>query len=518
MRKILLFAFCALALAACKRQTPTGTGFPKDTFVTGDVFELTFSSVKLTAQFNQPTYAKVDHMDLLCSKDPEPDRSNCVGWWNSSVDPETQTYTYEFRNLEPGTKYYYRTFVDYISVFDYGSIVYGEVKSFTTPAVSYPTDAFVTGDAVDLTSLSVKLTAFFNPPTTLSIEKMDLLCSVNPEPDCDNSLAYRSSNFDSETQTYTCEFGNLEPGTKYYYRTYVDYSGYFDDGKTVFGEVKSFTTPDLVDAVITEQPFAGTSLVLLRGKVSLNLEDLKGRDCQVWFLYGEKGNLGEDKIDDFMEDDGTFDIIYVGGAIGTVDCFRAGITIDGKDYPGEIVDVNYKKFIPTEGDLIDMGLSVKWGAYNVGADKTNIDGPYFAWGETTTKETFTPENYTYKLTPSQLPLADDAAAVNLGAPWRMPTKEEFRELLDGSNVITEDGVFSGRYGAMIMSRKNGNRLFFPAAGSDFNDGSNLRGTSGTYWSSSYSEGQVGAYRMSLFGGLDASRPNYGGCSVRGVCE
>lgn len=45
------------------------------------------------------------------------------------------------------------------------------------------------------------------------------------------------------------------------------------------------------------------------------------------------------------------------------------------------------------GKPIDLGLSVLWANYNVGASNPEEDGDYFAWGETQTKSTFTLNNY-----------------------------------------------------------------------------------------------------------------------------
>ena len=60
-----------------------------------------------------------------------------------------------------------------------------------------------------------------------------------------------------------------------------------------------------------------------------------------------------------------------------------------------------------------------------------------------------------------LEAADDAATRKLGSPWRMPTKEEIRELLDHCtwNWTTQDGV-----NGCEVKGPNGNSIFLPAAG------------------------------------------------------
>ena len=76
---------------------------------------------------------------------------------------------------------------------------------------------------------------------------------------------------------------------------------------------------------------------------------------------------------------------------------------------------------------VDLGLSVKWATCNVGADSPEDYGDYFAWGETKPKLSYTEENYTYTDSPETLSSIRDAASVNMGGSWRMPT---LKELID----------------------------------------------------------------------------------------
>nr|MCR4707194.1 hypothetical protein [Clostridiales bacterium] len=96
-------------------------------------------------------------------------------------------------------------------------------------------------------------------------------------------------------------------------------------------------------------------------------------------------------------------------------------------------------------DFVDLGLSVKWAAMNLGAEKISDRGGYFAWGETAQKDDYTWSAYRhgdsadtltkYNFTDHGLTLeaADDAAAVNWGGAWRMPTGAEWEELCDKRN-------------------------------------------------------------------------------------
>lgn len=116
---------------------------------------------------------------------------------------------------------------------------------------------------------------------------------------------------------------------------------------------------------------------------------------------------------------------------------------------------------------VDLGLSVKWATCNIGADRPDTNaGSLFAWGETKTKDTYCSTDYDkeldkkYNENKTVLELEDDAAHVNWGGNWRMPTKEEVEELMDPVNCTWK--YSSEDYGYFITSKKNGNSIFLPA--------------------------------------------------------
>ena len=158
-------------------------------------------------------------------------------------------------------------------------------------------------------------------------------------------------------------------------------------------------------------------------------------------------------------------------------------------------------------EAVDLGLSVKWATCNVGADTPERYGDYYAWGETESKSNYadwstykwcngTSETLTKYCDNSSygyngftdnktvLDLEDDAAHVNWGGSWRMPTDAEWTELRNNCTWTwtTQNGV----NGYRVTSNKTGytdKSIFLPAAGwLDTNpDGV---GTYGTYCSSS----------------------------------
>ncbi len=106
-------------------------------------------------------------------------------------------------------------------------------------------------------------------------------------------------------------------------------------------------------------------------------------------------------------------------------------------------------------EMVDLGLpsGLKWASCNVGALSPEGIGYKFLWGATSPTATDFP--YTEK---SSLPLENDAAYVNWGSDWRMPTRTEFQELLDECTWVYD--TFNEINGYTVTG-PNGNCIFLP---------------------------------------------------------
>lgn len=210
--------------------------------------------------------------------------------------------------------------------------------------------------------------------------------------------------------------------------------------------------------------------------------------------------------------------------------------------------VLYAQWRALRGELnghewVDLGLpsGTLWATCNIGADSPTAYGDYFAWGETepqssniydwTTykyangdskeltkycnKPNFGYEGFTDNIT--KLLPEDDAATVNWGEGWRLPTTAEAFELREHCTYAwtTQDGV-NGR----LIIGPNGNSFFLPAAGSINNGSFNQTGNSCYCWTSIlYVDYPSDAWCLYFF--PDSFGKNFfgrdNGFSVRPVC-
>ena len=156
---------------------------------------------------------------------------------------------------------------------------------------------------------------------------------------------------------------------------------------------------------------------------------------------------------------------------------------------------------PDAVEYVNLGLPsrIKWAKCNLGANKPEEYGNYYAWGETKPKTTYNWSNYKwmqqgksewiyitkYTIADGKILLepGDDAATAKLGSPWRIPTLTDMQELID--NCDWEWTEVNGVKGCKATG-PNGNSIFLPAAGYYADSKLNDKGTRGAYWSGSHS--------------------------------
>ena len=184
-------------------------------------------------------------------------------------------------------------------------------------------------------------------------------------------------------------------------------------------------------------------------------------------------------------------------------------------------------------EYVDLGLpsGLKWATCNVGASSPEQAGRYFAWGETKGytgeqvnygRRYFDSESYKAASISADLTLKQDAAHVNLGGNWRMPTKAEYQELIDNcTSTWTTNYNGTGVKGRIFTSKTNGNSVFFPASSYCYLSVVD-EGSGGEYWAASWvpsNEATNCAWYFNFDSGSTVElvyNDRYYGRSVRGV--
>jgi len=214
---------------------------------------------------------------------------------------------------------------------------------------------------------------------------------------------------------------------------------------------------------------------------------------------------------------------------------------------------------------VDLGLSVKWAPCNVGAEKPEDFGNFYAWGETkgmgeedesnlrnyvATDSCYVKNLYdwaTYKFCngtkssltkycldaadgtvdgKNALDMDDDAARANMGGRWRMPTSSELGELREKCTWTWTET--NGVKGYNVVG-PNGNSIFLPAAGCRSNQSRGLVADKGPknvgggdYWSSNIGSEKASSFAWRLIFGEKVVSFSYEsrceGATIRAVCE
>lgn len=142
-------------------------------------------------------------------------------------------------------------------------------------------------------------------------------------------------------------------------------------------------------------------------------------------------------------------------------------------------------------DYVDLGLSVKWATHNIGTDKIEGIGEYYAWGELTPynkKLTYINYGWTYPPCSPDAVLSSiyDTATELWSRSWRMPTAAEQKELINGCDWTWVDNINNtSASGYVATSKKNGKSIFLPA--SQFISGTSNytpKDNDAIYWSAS----------------------------------
>ena len=551
MKKLSLFLVAlTMILFSCKPEVE------KPTVVTKSVSEVTKTSAKVVGQVAADGGADVTERGVCWSTDGTP---TILDFRVKDTEGGLGSYEIAFTDLVPNTQYYVRAYAT-----NEAGTGYGDEKTFVTVDPEGPENpeqpedpenpeqpeqpenpenpeqpeqpedpenpeqpedpeqpevgasVVTTSEVTEITVNSAKCGGEVVSGGNGVIVARGVCWSTNHNPTDSDAYTINGNGVGS----YTSNMTNLEHNTTYYVRAYATNA----QGVVFYGNEVSFKTLEKrLPVVMTNSEVTGITMssAVCGGEVSLdgNSETTRG----ICWSTSQNPTIDDSKTIDGkgigsytsyinnLEQNTTYYVrAYATNEIGTV-------------YGEEKTFQTLAAYSPATGTsngygYVDLGLSVKWATCNVGANKPEEYGNYYAWGETITKSSYTSDNsktYGKVMTDIAGNVNYDAARANWGGSWRMPTKAEMQELKDRCTWTwtTQNGVKGYK-----VKGPNGNSIFLPAAG--YRDGSSLylAGSYGYYWSSTPYDS--GAYGLNF----DSSCHDmcyyyrYGGQSVRPVLE
>ena len=385
----------------------------------------------------------------------------------------------------------------------------------------------ITGDATNTTSSSVSLNG--------KVENLDkakegvkLAFLYSTDQDILNSTGGKTVVVTPDGEgNMTVNISDLSDYTTYYYAAAYK----LGNADYVLGEVKSFRTNSMVTTI--ENPEVTVVSATLQGTCSKGI-NITG------FSIKKEGDTEYTQYSAEVDGEGNFSTTIDGLDLETKYFYYAFVQVNGITYKGAEYSFTTKPLCPNDKHphMIDLGLpsGTKWSCCNVGATKPEEYGGYYAWGETSEKDSYTIETYQHTYIDNQngiwvnidtgdyLGVLDlgsdiagtqyDAANVIWGNQWQMPSKTQIKELREYCTAVW----VSGR-GSLRLDGPSGYSILLPDAGNNGNGG-NLWGF---YWSSSASgdSDNQWAYQLSFWKmgnefNLDADRPRYMGASIRPI--
>ncbi|MBR3915294.1 MAG: carboxypeptidase regulatory-like domain-containing protein, partial [Bacteroidales bacterium] len=389
--------------------------------------------------------------------------------WSTSQNPTisdnhtsdgngTGSFTSNLTNLTANTTYYVRAYAT-----NENGTSYGEQKSFTTlQNIELPT--VTTADVTDITQNTAVSGGNVTDDGGAAVTARGVCWSKDPNPTIDNSFISNGNG----TGSFTIEISGLTSATTYYVRAYATNS----EG-TSYGEQKTFTTlqyiqlPTVTTTIVTNV----TSTTATSGG---NVTDDGGATVTA------RGVCWSTSPDPTIDDNKTSDGNGTGAFTSQLTNLTHSTTYYIRAYATNSEGTSYgdQKYFSTLSDgminghqYVDLGLSsgLKWATCNVGADSPEDYGNYYAWGETETKAEYTEDNsdtFGQQLNDISGNAQYDAATSNWGGSWRMPTRDEIKELMYNCSWTpeTQNGVDGFK-----VTGNNGNYIFIPASG--YRDGS-----------------------------------------------
>lgn len=420
------------------------------------------------------------------NKEPTIENSKVV------VNATTATYSSVLTNLDSGTTYYIRSYAT-----NSKGTGYGKATEFTTAVdLSITTVSAITDNEASVSAEIVTASKEF----TIT-EKGFCYSTTNAVP----TVADVKKTSSASGNAITVKLSELTGNTKYYICAYaVNAKG------TYYGPVKEFTTKEGVSIAATyvtnitqSSAFASSEILSDAGK-----DILEKGFC--FSVSNSKPTAADRKI--VSKAEGNLLTATIDGLSSNLKCYICGYLRNVRGYYyGKVTSFN----TPAEkvGTPIDLGLSVKWADYNVGASSIEDYGGLYGWGDPTGTVTSPSGNYPGVDAGGEISGTEyDIVRAKWGDSWRMPTKEEMEEL---KNKCTQTATERNGIKGIEFVGPNGKSIFLPKGGARVDSKVELRGEYGTYWTGT---GARNAWKWNFSMNVLDKYDCYVGYSVRPVSD
>ena len=362
-------------------------------------------------------------------------------------------------------------------------------------------------------------------------DRITLSATVLPDDASDKSVSWSSSDSNVATVSNAGEVAAVGAGRTTITVTTVD--GRLSDECVV--SVSAYT----IDVTTLEAQDIGFSKATLRGTAVRHTNESNPPSMGGRFVYGTVSDPEQLKASgslvsaQYWGSDNIYTKVLSGLKSGTTYYYMAAVECNGELVYGQVESFSTEAL--AEPEAVDLGLSVKWASFNVGATKESQTGFYFQWGDQDVPDEYSWSEYSlctgsagtifkYKASDGKTVLdpEDDIATNLLGDGWRMPTKEECAELGDDTKVMWQPVTVNGITGTRITSKTTDNSIFIPLSG--VISGTSTSNTNFAYvWTSTVSSNGSYSYAWVLTASSSSGKPYTGnqtsrkdGCTVRAV--
>ena len=398
--------------------------------------------------------------------------------WSTSQEPTVEgnhttdgtgvgEFVSNLTDLTDNTTYYVRAYAT-----NEQGTSYGEQMSFTTVKhIDLPEVATV--EPAEITSTSAVTGGNVISDGGAEVTAKGVCWSTSQNPTISDSFSTDGIGLGE----YISIINGLAINTTYYVRAYAT-----NAAGTAYGEEFSFTTLCDLPTVITT---AITNVEITTAKGGGNVTADGGAEVTA------RGLCWATHLEPTIEDS----FLVEGAGLGEFTCDITGLNENTRYYVrayatnsvgtayGNVTTLKTTDDGTIAGiEYVDLGLSVRWAPFNIGATSPTECGDYFAWGEIETKTEYTEANsLTHGIYMDDIggnPQYDAARAI-WGSTWRLPSREEIEEIV--AECTWEWTSVDGMNGCKITG-PNGNHIFVPAAGCYIGAELKMLGQNGMYHS------------------------------------